>query len=415
MQPMEQAASKRWLRSGRWFRFSLRTLLVLITLISLVLGCYIVRVRNEQQAALTINEASGAIVYDWQIRPPGSDPAVESTPPGPAWIRKFLGPHWLDRIVEVRLNENSNPDKKNRFALVSPHLEKLQLLRSLQLYGENCGNFDFQLLGRLRQLEELTLYKKTEITQDDAAALAAATHLRELHIKSAKISAKALSELAAMPNLEELDIDCFYFEPSTGKTTKQYQLGDDAAEVLANFPKLRSLMVFQTQIRDKGLAALCRLERLETLVVSSPSVTSASFDAVVKLKHLKHLGTWQWKINDADFAKLSQLPNLRSLGLVTRLSDESVTHLVKLDQIERLTIRGPKITDDSLPNLARFKKLEWLDMSDTSVHKNSPAAKELQHALPHCQINLPRTNEEEEMHRAFINSKWSGINSASGN
>jgi hypothetical protein len=59
--------------------------------------------------------------------------------------------------------------------------------------------------------------------------------------------------------------------------------------------------------------------------------------------------------------------------------------------------------------------LEWLDISDTSVNKNSAAAKELQHALPHCQINLPRTKEEEEMHRAFIRSKWSSINSASDN
>jgi Leucine-rich repeat (LRR) protein len=221
--------------------------------------------------------------------------------------------------------------------------------------------------------------------------------------------------LAALRNLEELDIDCFYFEPSTGKKITQYQLGDDAAEVLASFPNLRTLMVFQTQISDKGLAALCRLERLETLVVSSPNVTSASFDPVLKLKHLKHLGTWQWKINDADFEKLSQLPNLRSLGLVTRLSDESVTRLSKLGQIERLTMRGDKITDGSLPNLARLTKLEWLDISDTSVNKNSPAAKELQRALPRCQINLPRTKEEEEMHRAFINSRWSSVNSASDN
>jgi hypothetical protein len=149
--------------------------------------------------------------------------------------------------------------------------------------------------------------------------------------------------------------------------------------------------------------------------VSSPNVTSASFERVLKLRHLKHLGTWQWKINDADFEKLSRLPSLRSLGLVTSLSDESVTQLSKLDQIERLTLRGDKITNGSLPKLGHLTKLEWLDISDTSVDKNSSAAKELQRALPRCQINLPRTKEEEEMHRAFINSKWSSANSASDN
>jgi len=55
-------------RWRRWFRFSLRTLLVAITLLSIVLGLYISRVQNERRAA--------------QARVPGSRAGAERTRAG---------------------------------------------------------------------------------------------------------------------------------------------------------------------------------------------------------------------------------------------------------------------------------------------------------------------------------------------
>src|SRR5689334_14298456 len=106
MRAVEQATGNLRPRSRSWSRFSLRTFLVAITLLSVVLGMYISRVRNERRAAQAISDAYGAIVYDWQTTSPQSGPAAASKPPGPAWLRKYVGPHWLDRIVEVRLNEH---------------------------------------------------------------------------------------------------------------------------------------------------------------------------------------------------------------------------------------------------------------------------------------------------------------------
>src|SRR6476646_10397108 len=91
-------------RRRRWFRFSLRTLLIAITLLCVWLGLTFNRANDERHAAAVIEDAHGEIVYDWQIRPPGSDPNIQLTPLGPKWLRSLLGPHWFDRIVEVRLN-----------------------------------------------------------------------------------------------------------------------------------------------------------------------------------------------------------------------------------------------------------------------------------------------------------------------
>lgn len=389
------------------FRFSLRTLLIVNTLLSIGFGLFFSRVQNERWAAKAIAEANGIIVYDWQVRPAGSDSKFKPTPPGPKWLRKHLGAHWLDRIVEVSLNGYGNRSKKNRFSEVGPHLTKLRALRSLTLWGGKLDHAGYQLLGRLTQLEKLHLRLKSEIGQQSAVAIARVTSLRELSLDKARISPEALQELAKLPNLESLDIDCGYLDLSTGVTITRHQLHDEAAKAIATFPKLRKLMLFATQITDEGMAALCQLSQLKTLVVSSPNITSASFDQVNKLRHMEHLGTWGWQIEDADFEKLSQLPNLNSLGLTsTNLTDESVACLTKLDQIERLTLDGEKITDASLYHFYRLSKLKWLNLKHTSVSKYGPAAKALQKAYPNCIFNLPPTEKEKEISRAFHRQKW---------
>jgi hypothetical protein len=392
----------------RWFRFSLRTFLIAVTLFSLAFGYFFNGVQNERRAAKAVAEAHGDIVYDWQIRAPGSDPKIQPKPPGPAWLRERVGAHWFDRIVEVGLNGYINKSGKNRFAVVGPHLVKLPPLRSLSLWGGELSADDYRLLGELKQLESLRLRQESEIRPQHAAAIARLTSLRELDLSEVRIAPEALRELSKLPQLEALKISCFFHDPNASGIQRKYQLRDDGAEALASFPKLKSLMLFATLITDEGMAALSRLSRLETLVVSSPHITSKSFDHVTRLKHLEHLGTWQWKIDDADIEKLSQLPNLTSLGLVTKLSDTSVSQVTALSQIERLTICGEEITDASVPHLVRLSKLEWLDLSDTSIDKLGPAAKELRRAFPTCMINLPKTEKEKEMERAFRNWKWGG-------
>jgi hypothetical protein len=387
-------------------RFSLRTFLIVVTLVSLAFGFFFNSVQNERRAASAIAEAHGDVVYDWQIRPPDADADTPPKPPGPQWLRHRFGPHWFDRIVEVRLNGYANKSDKNRFAVVAPHLAKLPSLRSLTLWGEEFDPNDYRLLSELTQLESLLVRQENELLPQHAAAIARLTGLRDLRLSDIKTSPEALRELAKLPRLEKLNITCFYHDPNAGGVQTRYQLRDEAAEALAAFPMLKSLMLFQTRITDKGMEKLCRLSKLETLTVGSPHITSASFDHVVKLKRLTALGTWIWKIDDDDIQKLSQMPQLTNLDLLTNLSDQSVPHVTALGQIERLRLRGEGVTDACVPHLLRLTRLEWLDLSDTSINKLGPAAKELKQAFPKCVILLPQTEEEKEAERAFNNWKW---------
>lgn len=378
-----------------------------MTLLSLSFGWIYRRVESERRAAEAIAAARGTVVYDWQVRPPDSKSKLQLEPSGPQWLRERLGTHWFDSIVEVQLNDHVR-SSENRFSVVGPHLAKLRSLRSLRLDGGELTADDFRLLGQLWKIEELHLRPKAEIRPENAAAIARMTTLRVLRLDRTQISAPALQELTKLSHLEELTVDSSSFDPSTGERLRELQLDDEAAQAIASFPRLRQLMLFATQITDDGMATLIGLSRLEVLVISSPCITSASFDHVVELQRLEHLGTWAWKIDDTDLGKLSQLPNLTSLDLQTELTDASVPHLLKLDQLKWLTLRGDGITDGCVPQFYGRTNLERLNLNLTSINKNGAAAKALKQHLQNCTISLPPTAAEEATRRAFQEYKWGG-------
>jgi hypothetical protein len=259
-------------------------------------------------------------------------------------------------------------------------------------------------MGRLTQLEELSLRPESVIELKHANMLARARSLKFFDLGYAEISAAAMSELAAIPALSNITIDCDSFDSQTAKPLKEYYLTDEVAEALATFPALRSVMLFHTRITDDGIAELCKLTRLETLVVSSPHVTGASFDHLLKLRRVKHLGTWGWQLQADDLAKLSEIKTLEGLDLQTNLTNECVPHLLPL-HLERLTLRGEKVTDASVQYLCELHDLSWLNLSDTAIQKNSAAAALLKQSLPRCTIRFPKTAAEMERERNF-HSGW---------
>ena len=82
----------------RWLQFSLRTLLVFVTLSAFASGWFVVkmqRARRQREAVKAIVEAGGRVWYDYEVNAPtGSVPK----PPGPAWMRKLLGENRLRGI-----------------------------------------------------------------------------------------------------------------------------------------------------------------------------------------------------------------------------------------------------------------------------------------------------------------------------
>ena len=65
---------------SRWFRFSLRTLLLLIAVLCVWLGIQVNAARRQREAVAAIQSAGGSVVYDYEIVPRPPTPVRTRSP-----------------------------------------------------------------------------------------------------------------------------------------------------------------------------------------------------------------------------------------------------------------------------------------------------------------------------------------------
>ena len=117
----------------RWFQFSLRTLLVVVTLVAGLLVAWRVYVepyRRQRETMTLIKELGGS---------------YETEPGGPAWMRDWFGADNFQNITLVDVAECDDPEK---------YLEQVVSLRRLQTLGVGGLNFTDEQMDRLKALAE---------------------------------------------------------------------------------------------------------------------------------------------------------------------------------------------------------------------------------------------------------------------
>src|SRR4051812_45101623 len=80
----------------RWLRFTLRTLLVAVTLVGIWLAVTVNAARRQASAVAMILRSGGKVIFDYQIvRSIGADgfcsANLETSPPAPEWLRRLVG------------------------------------------------------------------------------------------------------------------------------------------------------------------------------------------------------------------------------------------------------------------------------------------------------------------------------------
>ena len=80
----------------RWFKFSLRTLLVVMTALCVWLGFKVNAARRQKEAVTAIFKAGGTVSFDYQMVPDGplyDDFKIDTAalPRGPDWLRHIFG------------------------------------------------------------------------------------------------------------------------------------------------------------------------------------------------------------------------------------------------------------------------------------------------------------------------------------
>ena len=130
----------------RWFQYSLRTLLLLVLLVSLPLSWLATKIQQkkaERRAVAEIERLGGEVEYDyeWGIAPLPPGATWEVSRPGPAWVRKLLGDDFFSDVVCVMCGFN---DELTDDGL--EHLKDLTQLQRLNLCGTNITDAGYEKL-----------------------------------------------------------------------------------------------------------------------------------------------------------------------------------------------------------------------------------------------------------------------------
>lgn len=176
-------------RKGRWRRFSLRGLLVAMTMCCAALGVWTVVVapyRNQWLAMQTVIDANGTY---------RTEPARDT-----AWRRwlvsRLLGAERFVDVVEVDLQRARLDDA------AAARLAALRRLRALNLDRSAITDDQLAFLRGLRELETLSV-RFTAIGDEGVAALTQHPRLRVLQLSGTRVSDSAAPVLQSLPQLAE--------------------------------------------------------------------------------------------------------------------------------------------------------------------------------------------------------------------
>ncbi len=166
----------------RWFQFSLRSLLIFVTLVGCGLGWlgFKVRAASRQQANVAaIVKLGGSVEYDYDNDAQGNR-VPNPTPPGPKWLRGLLGDDFFRDVTGCDLTDKPVTDAELK------HVANFAKLKWLFLDGTQVTDAGLEQLEGLTELTELSLVR-TQITEAGLEHLKGLTQLEELHLYGTQV------------------------------------------------------------------------------------------------------------------------------------------------------------------------------------------------------------------------------------
>ena len=222
----------------RWYQFSLKTLLIVISVMCVGfawIGWRMQRARtnrNEpvEEAVASIQESGGNVQRDYEeLRPQ-------------TWLEElFDDPGDPDDPVRVWETEVTF----HGFNVTNAGLERLKdlkNLRSLVLSGSNVTNAGLERLKDLKNLEMLFLYD-TQVTDAGLEHLKGLTTLDTVYLSGTRVTDAGLEHLEGMTNLEILDLFGTQFT-------------DECLEYLKELTNLQQMNLINTNITAEGVSEL---------------------------------------------------------------------------------------------------------------------------------------------------------------
>jgi hypothetical protein len=329
----------------RWRQFSLRGLLLLVTVAATVSGWFAWRLqqgRIQDEAASAIERAGGAVAYSNQFY--GGISRLTPYAPRSSWLggnsNRLFGTDPFRKIVSVTLHDDASASLVSKYGLT-----KLEVIR---LEGSQITDAALAHVRECRRTKVLLL-DGSQATDDGLENIRRFGELEEMWLFNTQISDAGLQKLTHLKSLSVLDI-------------RGTQVTDDGLKIVASLPAISLLYLDSDRLTDEGLQHLRAAPHLVSLWLGERS--SAEFE----------------------FGILREFPALEDLSLLGSLvTDDALKSLTNNDKLEHLQLQDcSKLTDESLATIAQMPNLKMLHLMRSPF--SAKATNEFQTNKPSCTI-----------------------------
>ena len=192
-------------RKRRWFQFSLRTLLILVTIGCVGGGWWLNRAFRQRAAVRRFYELTAdrqshrhdapvTMCYRYQGKDQYYKPII---PKWLHWLRDMIGEECFGEVTGVQLLDTTATDEDLKHLAVLPGVERIWLART------KITDEGMPLLKVCPKLTFIGL-DQTPVTDDGISHLTAFRDLESLSLNGTKITDAGLEHLARLPRLKEL-------------------------------------------------------------------------------------------------------------------------------------------------------------------------------------------------------------------
>ncbi len=272
----------------RWFRFSVRSLLLLVVLIAIPLSWKVNRARNQRVAVAELQKLNARIIYDYEIVAiNGSQTYRNLPPPGPKRLTDLLGIEYFVEVIEVGSDSPQVTDET--IALIAQALPELTFISFTS--APEVTDSGLIHLAEMHKLEGVCLFSKG-ITGVGLVHLTGLKRLKSLDVSGWATDA-ALEHISKLTRLERLQL------------CEAVDITDTGLADIAKLTNLRSLEIGSggwfasgiqncMKVTDQGLVNLHGLTKLELLDLNTIGATRAGID---KLRKALPNCKIQWNLN----------------------------------------------------------------------------------------------------------------------
>lgn len=329
----------------KYLRFRLRTLLIVVCLISVPLAGLAwrrERARRQAAAVATVRELHGTVVYEPHANEDLGHMILYGDPLLPEWQKRWLGPDFFYDIVEV------SQGTWTRYYFGSDSAKALH-------FEPADGEAFWNSIARFNRLRSLYAYGELAPPNQVREVLGNFVELRDLGINDTRLRDEDMQGLERLALLERVNL-------------QDTQIGDETTRRLARCGNLRYLNLSRTQVTDEGLRHLATCRELEGLALGGTLVTDAGLSHLGDLTQLESLELDETEVTGAGLRHLKVLTMLRTLNLQEcPIDGAGLNEISQLDQLVRLNLGRTCTPAEAFTTMSWPKGLKDLELSTTEI------------------------------------------------